>query len=153
MAAVTAHNDGTFSTTIESGAHTWYADEPVSDGGNDTGPSGMDLLKGALAACVAITVTSYAKRKQWPLEKIEVTVDLERFKGADYPNYTGDSAFIHEIREQVVLHGSKLTDEQRARLLEIAGKCPVRRVLSSPTFFVDDHPLPEQQSRTAQPPE
>jgi putative redox protein len=86
-----------------------------------------------------ITMQMYANRKGWPLEKAEVKLELERFNGSDYPAYKGDASFVHEIREDIVLHGSQLTDEQRERLLEISTKCPVRRVLANPTFFVESH--------------
>jgi putative redox protein len=121
---------------IRSHSHTWYADEPVSDGGTDTAADPNEQLLGALGSCMAITVQMYANRKQWPLEKIEVELDLRRFNGADYPAYKGDAHFVHEIREKIVLHGP-LTDEQRVRLMEISTKCPVRRVLVNPTFFVE----------------
>jgi putative redox protein len=79
----------------------------------------------------------YANRKGWPLEGIDVTADVKRINAADYPQYTGSAPFVHEYREQVVLHGP-LSDEQKARLMEIASKCPVRRAIGSPTFFVEE---------------
>ena len=58
------------------------------------------------------------------------------FRGKDYADYDGDAAFIHEVRDQIVFHGP-LDDEQRARLREIAGRCPVHRVVENPAFFVE----------------
>ena len=86
----------------------------------------------------------YARRKEWPLEAMEVHIELERFNGSEYPGYTGESQYVHQVREKVVLHGDQLTDDQRARLMEITTKCPVRRVLTTPTFFVSaDEPIKE----------
>lgn len=115
--------------------HTWYADVPEADGGDNTAPTPEEMLLGALGACISITVMMYANRKGWPLDNIAVHLEMERFKGSEYAGYEGDSQYVHEIRESVRLYGA-LDHEQRARLLEIAGKCPVRRVLSTPTFFV-----------------
>jgi putative redox protein len=122
----------------------WYADEPLEDGGTNTGPTAMEALAGALGSCMIITTELYARRKQWPLEAMEVHIELERFNGSEYPGYTGDSQYVHQIREKVVLHGDQLNDEQRVRLMEITTKCPVRRVLTTPTFFVSiEEPLKE----------
>jgi putative redox protein len=118
--------------------HTWFADEPVEDGGTDTGPTPTEMFLGSLGACIAMTAKLYAQRKGWPLESIEVKLELERFKGTDYPGYTGDSPFVHEIREQVIPHGP-LNETQKTRILEIAQRCPVRRVLTSPAFFTEFH--------------
>ncbi len=91
---------------------------------------------------MAITVQLYAQRKQWPLEKIEIQLHLERFKADQYPAYSGDAQFVTEIREHITLYGDQLTEEQRARLMEISTKCPVRRILLNPTFFVASHGEP-----------
>lgn len=116
--------------------HTIYADEPLADGGTDTAPTPMEMLAGALGACMAITAKLYATRKGWPLEGVEVALDIERYMGKDYPAYDGEAAFVHEVREQLVFKGP-LSEEQRARLREIAGRCPVHRVVENPAFFVD----------------
>ena len=125
--------------TVQAGNHTWVADEPVEDGGTDAGPKPMEMLLGSLGACIAMTAKLYALRKGWPLESIEVKLELERFKAADYPGYSGDALFVHEIREQVIPYGP-LDETQKSRILEIAQRCPVRRVLSNPTFFTEFHP-------------
>lgn len=133
---VTVSLENGLQTTAKVGHHTWHADEPLDSGGTDTAPTPMQQLLGSLGGCIAITVKLYADRKQWPLEKIEVELDIQRFNAPDYAAYKGDAQFVHEIREKVVLHGP-LSDDQRARLMEIATKCPVRRVLSNPAFFVE----------------
>jgi len=74
---------------------------------------------GALGSCMAITARLYAQRKGWPLEGVEVALDYERFVGKEYEGYEGNAAFVHEIRNHIILRGP-LDDEQRERLLEIA---------------------------------
>ena len=92
------------------------------------------MLAGALGGCIAVTLKLYANRKKWPLEGVDVVVEFERFNGADYDDYDGDAAYVHEFRETITLHGP-LTEDQKARLMEIATKCPVRRAISTPAFF------------------
>jgi len=137
MTIVNVSLDEGLHAVARSREHTWYADETVEGGGSDSAPTPPEALLGALGSCMAITAQMYAQRKGWPVDKIEVNLELERYNAADYPAYDGNAQFIHEIREQVMIHGPLLTDEQRARLLEITGKCPVRRVLANPVFFVE----------------
>src|SRR5690349_25018671 len=103
------------------GTHRWQADEPASVGGGDTAPNPMQLLCGALAACTTITVQMYAARKQWPLTGIEVTV-TKNARGVPADGGT-------ELDRQVRLSGN-LDADQRARLLDIANKCPTHKLLS-----------------------
>jgi putative redox protein len=126
-----------YTTTITTGGHTVITDEPVSAGGADLGPTPMQLLVGALGACVAVTVKLYAARKQWPLDGVDVGVTLERFKATDYPAYKGEEDFVHEYKLTIDLQGD-LDVAQRARLLEIAGKCPVHRAITMPAFVFDE---------------
>lgn len=129
--------DEGFKTYITAGNHTLIVDEPLSDGGTDAGPSAKEMLVGSLGACVAVTVKMYAQRKGWNLDGIEVAVNMEKIKAADYPAYTGTEEFVNEFRLQISFKGA-LTDEQRTRLLEIAGKCPVHRILTQPNFIIDE---------------
>ncbi|MCB9450929.1 MAG: OsmC family protein [Anaerolineaceae bacterium] len=121
--------------TIQCGHHTWLADEPLDSGGTDTGPTPMQTLLGALGSCIAITMKLYAQRKEWPLEGVDVELEIQRFKGSDYPGYEG-TAFVHEIRKKITLHGP-LDDEQRSRIHDIGEMCPVHRTLQYPTVFVE----------------
>lgn len=124
--------------------HTWMVDEPPEGGGTDAGPQPTETLLGALGACMAITARLYADRKGWPLERVEVVLDYQKFNGKDYAAYAGDAPFVYEFREHIVFHGP-LTDEQQARLMEIAKKCPVHRILENPVFFVDNpHAQPQK---------
>jgi putative redox protein len=140
MTIVNVTTDIGFRAIARSRNHVWDADETIEGGGTDTGPTPPEALLGALGSCMAITAQMYAARKGWPVEKIEVNLELERYNAAEYAGYNGSAQYVHEISEQIIIHGEKLTDEQRTRLVEITGKCPVRRVLANPVFFVELNP-------------
>ena len=107
--------DGKLAHAIEIGQHRLTADEPPPVG-EDLGPDPHDFLNTALAACTALTVTLVARRKQWPLQDVRVTVTHEE-----------DDATYRMIRK-VELVGA-LSDEQKQYLLGIANKCPIHRAL------------------------
>lgn len=123
-------------TDIYSNEHLYHSDEPLEDGGTNSAPTPTQMLMGALGSCIAITMRLYAQRKGWPLDGVEIELDFEKFRAADYPAYNGDAAFVHEISKSIKLIGD-LSEEQKARILEIGGKCPVHRLLASPNFFVE----------------
>jgi putative redox protein len=126
-----------FKTDIISNGHLYHADEPIAEGGTDSAPTPTQMLMGALGSCIAITMRLYAQRKGWPLDGVEIELDFEKFRGADYALYSGDEPFVHEIRKSIRLIGN-LSEEQKARIIEIGGKCPVHRMLQSPNFFVEE---------------
>ena len=102
---------------IEIGTHKLRADEPADKGGDDNGPEPHELLLAALGSCTAITLKFYADRKGWPLRDVQVKL-------------TGGSADgKYAISRQLTLTG-ELDAEQRQRLVEIAGKCPVHKTLT-----------------------
>jgi uncharacterized OsmC-like protein len=125
-----------YRTTVQSRNHIYHADEPEEAGGKDEYATPAELAMGALGSCIAITVKLYADRKKWPLEGIEIDLDFERFNAKDYAASASDEGFVHEIRKSIKLHGA-LDAEQRERLLDIAGKCPVHRLIATPSFFVE----------------
>jgi putative redox protein len=114
---------GKFGQTIKIGPHGLPADEPAAKGGDDAGPAPHELLLASLAACVSMTIQGYAQRKDMVVRRVDVTV-------------TGrheDGVFL--IEEHVEIDGD-LDELQRARLLEVAARCPVTRTLSNPIRIV-----------------
>lgn len=110
---------------------SFVIDEPASLGGDGTGPDPYTLLLAALGGCISLTVTMYARRKKWPLEKVTVRLRQERVHAKDCAECEqGKEGFVHRIERSVLVEG-KLTEEQRARLQEIAHKCPVHKTLTS----------------------
>ncbi|HEX7316991.1 MAG TPA: OsmC family protein [Pyrinomonadaceae bacterium] len=110
---------------------TLVTDEPAELGGEGAGPDPYTLLLAALGSCVSMTVTLYARRKGWPLERVRVRLRQRRVHAKDCAECGSDSAdFIHHIERSVELEGD-LNEEQRARLQEIAHRCPVHRTLTN----------------------
>ena len=128
--AVVARNAGPgFTTTLSAGPHALVVDEPVAAGGSDAGPTPYDLLLGAVGACTAITVRMYARRKGWPLEDVVVRVRAGgRSHAADCAECVDRAVGPPAIESEIELLGP-LSDEQRARLRYIAGRCPVKQAL------------------------
>lgn len=108
-----------YKTIITASGHSLIADEPLSEGGGNTGPNPYEYLLSALGVCTAITVRMYANRKEWPLEKVAVELELIKQE-----NKT-------EIIRNVTVFGN-LSNEQKERLLKIANACPVHKILTQP---------------------
>ena len=107
-------------------------DEPSEIGGEDAGPDPYSLLLAALGGCISMTVTLYARRKQWPLEQVTVRLRQNRIHAKDCQECLQNTeGYVHRIERSVSFTGP-LSDEQQARLQEIAHKCPVHKTLSSP---------------------
>jgi len=119
-----------FVQQVTVGKHRLVADEPTAAGGTDSGPGPYDLLLAALGACTAMTIGLYARRKQLPLEAVRVRLRHAKIHAADCENCETKEGKLDRIERDVELVGN-LDDEQRARLLEIANKCPVHRSLKS----------------------
>ena len=109
-----------YRTVCSAGEHVFYVDEPTSLDGTDTAPNPYEMLLGSLGACKAITVRMYADRKGWDLQSIRLDLEHSRPNGRGHPeridislSFTGD-----------------LSDEQRARLKEIANACPVQKTIT-----------------------
>jgi putative redox protein len=116
---------------------TLITDEPSEAGGEDAGPDPYTLLLAALGSCISITTTLYARRKQWPLERVTVLLRQKRIHAKDCTECS-DAAegFIHRIERSVIFEGD-LTDEQQVRLQEIAHKCPVHKTLTAPIVITE----------------
>lgn len=119
-----------FTQEILTGRHKLRADEPVSAGGTDAGPSPYEFLLAALGACTSITVGMYARRKAWPLEEVTVRLRHSKIHAEDCADCETKEGMLDRIERDIQFTGS-LTDEQRSQLLEIANKCPVHRTLTS----------------------
>lgn len=119
-----------FAQEIAIGQHRLAADEPLSVGGTDTGPNPYDLLLAALGSCTSMTVAMYARRKGWPLESVTVRLSHSKVHAADCADCETKVGLLDHVHRDVEFSGP-LNDEQRARLLDIATKCPVHRTLES----------------------
>jgi putative redox protein len=121
MKVVARRADGYAHDVEIEGGHVLRLDEPTAAGGTDTGPSPTRLLAASLAGCTAITIEMYAERKDWDVGQVGVDVDVEYRDGAPL-------SFAVTLRLP-----SELSDEQRKRLLAVAGKCPVHRLIAGET--------------------
>ncbi|MGL5838297.1 MAG: OsmC family protein [Sphingorhabdus sp.] len=118
--------DGVYAERIKARIHEWAAGEPEDVGGIDNGPTPYELLLSALGACTAITLEMYAARKGWPLEKVHVALEHSR----ELRTGENEDKPVDMIDRVVRLEG-RLNDEQRAKLIEIANKCPVHNTLTN----------------------
>jgi uncharacterized OsmC-like protein len=129
-----------FRTQITAGRHQLIADEPEGAGGTDEGPSPYELLLAALGACVAMTLKMYVERKKLPITDVEVLLSFDRIHIDDCESCVKDE----RSNDQEVQHISRLiyvtgdvTEEQKERLLYIAGRCPVHVTLHSDPHVED----------------
>ena len=116
--------EGKFTQVLLDGRHALAAGEPVDVGGNDTGPGPYELLLMSLGACTSMTLRLYAARKQMPLDRVIVRLTHAKRYFDDCKDCGDKPVMLDHI-------GAPLSGEQRARLLEIAEKCPVHRTLTS----------------------
>jgi putative redox protein len=117
---------------------TFITDEPKSIGGDGAGADPYTLLLAALGSCISMTLTLYARRKNWPLERVTVSLSQKRIHAADCAECETDAGgFVHRIERSVRIEGALLTEEQHARLQDIAHKCPVHKTLTSEIIVAD----------------
>lgn len=133
MNQVIAQSLDNLQVKINASNHPIIADEPISVGGDNLGPSPYDLLLSALAACKVMTIHMYARRKKWPVDRVKVSLEHQKQYAKDCEDCVSDpSAKIDIIQCSIQFEGD-LTDEQIGRLAEIADRCPVQRTLESET--------------------
>jgi uncharacterized OsmC-like protein/alpha/beta superfamily hydrolase len=130
VAVVSETGEGKFQQSVAVGPHHFLADEPVASGGMDSGPSPYDLVIAGLGACTAMTLRLYADHKGLPLTGVSVTLRHEKIHAADCATCETREGKLDRIERTIALEGP-LDAAQRARLLEIADKCPVHRTLTS----------------------
>ena len=118
-----------FRTDIYASGHTFIADEPLSVGGTDLGPSPYDLLNASLGACTVMTMRMYAERKGWPLQTVTARLRHAKIHAKDCDSCeTEGNAKIDQITREISMTGP-LDEAQKNRLMEIADRCPVHRTL------------------------
>ena len=137
MAVVSASLKSGTAVDIRSRRFLWQSDEPAALGGADTGPTPYEFLLGSLAACIAITLRLYADHKGMPLSGVDVTLEFDRVHAddcADCDQRAGGR--VERVTSQVTIHG-ELTAEQRARLTQVTGRCPVHKTLAHGVQIAD----------------
>ncbi len=135
MATITADLSDGFQVEVNNGRHTWRADEPLSLGGTDTGPNPYELMLGGLAACTAITLSMYAARKGINLTSISAQFSYDKVHVDDCGFCEEDAeGFVDTVSSQIFIEGD-FTDEERARLEQVAQRCPVHKTLERGITF------------------
>ncbi len=121
---------------------TLIIDEPPEVGGEGAGPDPYTLLLAALGGCISMTVTMYARRKGWPLQTVTVRLRQNRTHAKDCAECNESSeGYVHRIQRSVEIEGD-LSEQQHARLQEIAHKCPVHKTLSSQIVITELNETP-----------
>ncbi len=126
--AVRLNNADAFTSEVKAGKHHFVADEPESVGGNDFGPSPYELVSSGLGACTVMTLHMYARRKKWDLQEVTCHIDHHKNYAEDLVADGQKPQKIDVFDRHITLTGD-LDDKQKARLLEIADRCPVHRTL------------------------
>jgi len=119
-----------FIQDIETGRHRLVADEPASAGGTDKGPAPYELLLASLGSCTSMTVSMYARHKNWALKSVRVELRHSKVAVGEPASPDGKAPQRDRIERDIQLIGD-LSEDQHARLLDIANKCPVHRTLKS----------------------
>jgi uncharacterized OsmC-like protein/alpha/beta superfamily hydrolase len=132
-----------FQQRVRAGAHTLHADEPVAQGGTDSGPSPYDFLSIALGACTSMTMRLYADFKKLPLEKAEVLVRHGKRHAEDCQNCAEDGSPKIDHFERIIRLEGDLDDGARQKLIAIANKCPVHNTLEKGALILTKEETPK----------
>jgi putative redox protein len=119
-----------YATDIMAEGHSLVADEPISMGGTNLGPTPYGYLMAGLGACTAITLRMYSDRKQWPLDGVTVKLNHQKIYAGDCETCETKEGKLDQIEREIELSGP-LDDQQKQRLMQIADRCPVHRTLHS----------------------
>ncbi len=114
---------------VRAGVHNWVADEPRSVGGRDAGPDPYAHLLAGLGACTSMTLRIVAKREKLPLEGVTVRLRHRRIHAKDCEECESKQGYVDQIERELSLTGP-LDPAQRARLEQVADRCPVHRTLT-----------------------
>jgi len=138
MGEVTVESISGLRNEVRYGAgQTFTTDEPLEAGGEGAGPDPYTLLLAALGSCISMTVTLYARRKNWKVSRVRVRLRMRRVHAKDCDECaTKGDAFVHRVERDVSIEG-ELDEEQHARLQEIAHRCPVHRTLAGEIVISD----------------
>jgi putative redox protein len=149
MATITARIETGLRVTISSDRHTWYADEPVADGGEDSGPTPYEMLLGSLAACTALTLRLYATHKGIDLKWVKAEYSFDRLHSKDCEQCEDpDAGMIERVRSSVTL-GGVFDEATRKRLEQIVSRCPVHKTLTHGMKIFDQVAFSESTPDTA----
>ena len=118
------------STQVSTDGHMGLVDEPIEIGGQNKGPTPYDLLCGALASCTSITLRLYANRKKWDVSRIRVEVKYNQVYKEDCTDCEDKLQKIDQFDRFISIEGA-IEDDQKKRLIEIANKCPIHKILDS----------------------
>ena len=137
MAHVTASLSEGIVAVIRAGEFEWRGDEPVSAGGTDTGPNPYEMLLGALASCIVITLKLYANHKGIDLKTVDVDLQYGRVHADDCVDCDErHDGWVDHIESHVTMRGD-FDDAQRKRLTQVAQRCPVHKTLTNGVHMTD----------------
>jgi putative redox protein len=119
-----------FLCKVNANGHQLVADEPLSMGGTNLGPSPYDLLGSALATCTAMTLNMYARHKKIDLRNVDVSVTHNRIHAEDCVDCEKTDGKVDVFKRSISLDGN-LSPEQEARMIQIADRCPVHKTLEN----------------------
>ena len=137
MPRITAILTDDYAVKLSNDRHEWLADEPMTAGGTDTGPTPYEMLLGSLAACTCITIASYCKHQGLALKSVSTLYAFKRIHADDCENCDDEaSGMIDHITSNVHIEGD-FDEAQRERIAQIATRCPVHKTLTN-GVHIDD---------------
>ncbi len=123
---------------ITNGTHTWVADEPTDLGGTNTGPNPYEMLLGALGACTCITLSFFAQRKGWDLTSVSARFTYDKVHADDCADCDDDlTGWLEHVTTEIFIEGT-FDEAARARLAEVATRCPVHRTIEKGIVFTEN---------------